>query len=71
MTPCRYSLTADPNSAPSDTLTTTARPDSVPKSTPTVYVSPKLSVAIPLLLVDTWPKTFSGMYRRRFVSVKA
>src|SRR5690606_28647620 len=38
ITPCAYSWTALPSSAPSDTRTTTARPDSVPKSTPTTYL---------------------------------
>src|SRR4051794_31193392 len=35
-TPCRYGCTAEASSAPSATRTTTARPDRVPKSTPTV-----------------------------------
>ena len=39
MTPCRYSPTAPASSSPSDTRTTTARPDRVPKSTPTTYCS--------------------------------
>ena len=34
MTPWGYSWTAVPSSAPSETRTTRARPDSVPKSTP-------------------------------------
>ncbi len=39
MTPCSYSRTAVPSTAPSDTRTTSARPERVPKSTPTVYAS--------------------------------
>ena len=39
ITPWAYSCTAEPSSAPSRTRTTTARPDSVPKSTPTTYRS--------------------------------
>src|SRR6266545_1750625 len=37
ITPCAYSWTAAPTSTPSATLATMARPDSVPKSTPTTY----------------------------------
>ena len=39
MTPWAYSTTALPTSRPSATRTTTARPDRVPKSTPTAYCS--------------------------------
>jgi hypothetical protein len=42
MTPEAYSWTAVPTSRPSATRTTTARPDSVPKSTPTTYRSLEL-----------------------------
>mgnify|MGYP000949999311 CR=1 FL=1 len=39
MTACAYSCTAVPSSAPSLTLTTTTRPESVPKSIPTTNSS--------------------------------
>jgi len=38
MTPSAYSLTAEASSAPSESLTSTARADSVPKSMPMVYL---------------------------------
>src|SRR3954447_12188462 len=43
--PCGNSYTADPSSAPSETRTTTARPESVPKSTPTTQ--PSGAIAVP------------------------
>src|SRR4051812_34359901 len=44
ITPCGNSYTADPSSAPSETRTTTARPESVPKSTPMTQASAAIAV---------------------------
>src|SRR4051812_3734074 len=44
ITPCGNSYTADPSSAPSETRTTTARPESVPKSTPMTHASAAIAV---------------------------
>ena len=43
MTPFRYWWTSTPSSRPSATSTSTARPDSVPKSTPIAYLAPTVA----------------------------